>query len=217
MIGFLAMFSEFASMFVALFVIIDPFAVVPVYLSMTEKLMKEEQKAVCLKAALVSTLVLLTFTFTGLKLFNLFGISLPAFQIAGGLLLLILGISQLNSSRRRVQPDEAKESLEKEDISIFPLATPLIAGPGAISTVVLQSSQLTDFPQFFTLGFAVLAAVFSTYLTLRFATRLFRFLGQTGLNLLTRIMGIILTAVAVQFIINGLTEVVRNFLHNTPL
>lgn len=212
----IASISQFISMFISLFVIIDPFAVVPVYLSITEKLTREEQNHVCRKAGIVSSAVLLVFVFSGITLFNIFGISLPAFQIAGGLLLLILGISQLNSTRSRVQPDEKTESLEKDDISIFPLATPLIAGPGAISTVVLQSSQLTRTYQLFTLGFAVLAAVFCTYLTLRFATRLFHFLGKTGLNLLTRIMGILLTAIAVQFIINGLTEVARNFLHASP-
>ena len=212
----IASVSQFISMFISLFVIIDPFAVVPVYLSITEKLSREEQKNVCRKAGIVSSAVLIVFVFTGISLFNLFGISLPAFQIAGGLLLLILGISQLNATRKRVQPEETMESMEKEDISIFPLATPLIAGPGAISTVVLQSSQLTRTYQLFTLGFAVLAAVFSTYLILRFATHLFRFLGKTGLNLLTRIMGILLTAIAVQFIINGLTEVVRTFLHASP-
>lgn len=209
----IASMGQFISMFVSLFVIIDPFAVVPVYLTITERLTAEEQKHVCKKASIVSSCVLLVFVFSGIALFNIFGISLPAFQIAGGLLLLILGVSQLNASRQRVQPDEKMESLEKDDISIFPLACPLIAGPGAISTVVLQSSQLNRVHQLITLGFAVLAAVFCTYLTLRFATRLFRFLGKTGLNLLTRIMGILLTAIAVQFIINGLTEVVRDFLH----
>lgn len=209
------MLAEFVSMFTAIFVIIDPFAVIPVYLSMTEKLSSIERKLICRKAALVSFSILLVFAMSGTTLFNIFGISLPAFQIAGGLLLLNVGISQLNASRSRVQPEERLESLEKEDISIFPLATPLIAGPGAISTVVLQSSQISQFQHFFTLGFAVLAAVFCTYLTLRFASSLFRFMGKTGLNLLTRIMGIILTAVAVQFIINGLTEVVKNFLHHS--
>ena len=207
-------FSEFASMFIAIFVIIDPFAVVPVYLSITEKLMKDERKAVCRKASLISVAILLIFAFSGTSLFRFFGISLPAFQIAGGILLLMLGISQLNATRSRVRPEEEIESLEKDDVSIFPLATPLIAGPGAISTVVLQSSQVNYTWEFFILGLAVLCAVFSTYLTLRFATRLFRFLGTTGLNLLTRIMGIILTAIAIQFMINGLTELARSFLHH---
>lgn len=207
--------GEFSSMFVAIFVIIDPFALVPIYLSITEKMIQSEQKAVCKKASLVSSIVLLVFALSGTTLFNVFGISLPAFQIAGGLLLLNLGMSQLNSTRSRVRPEEEIESLEKEDISIFPLATPLIAGPGAISTVVLQSSQVTKSSGFFILGLAVIGAVFCTYLTLRFATRLFRYLGTTGLNLMTRIMGIILTAIAVQFIINGLTEVLRTFMHTS--
>ena len=161
-------------------------------------------------------MILLIFAFSGTTIFNIFGISLPAFQIAGGILLLLLGIAQLNANRRRVKYEEKLESLEKEDVSIFPLAMPLIAGPGAISTVVLISSQLKRFHEYIILGLSVSAAVFSTYLILRFAPRLFRFLGTTGLNLLTRIMGILLTAIAVQFIINGLTEVFVKILHLTP-
>ncbi len=203
--------AEFVSMFTALFVIIDPFAVVPVYLGIAEKLTHLEQKMVCRKASLISFGVLIVFALSGMTLFNIFGISLPAFQIAGGLLLVNVGISQLNSKRSRVQPEEEQESLEKDDISIFPLATPLIAGPGAISTVVLQSSRIVHVYEYFVLGFAVVAAILSTYLSLRFASRLFRILGKTGLNLLTRIMGLILTAIAVQFIINGISELIRNF------
>ncbi len=214
---FMLALSEFASTFAAIFVIIDPFAVVPVYLTITEKLAREEQLQVCRKAGWISSCILLAFTFTGTTIFNIFGISLPAFQIAGGILLLLLGIAQLNANRRRVKYEEQMESMEKEDVSIFPLAMPLIAGPGAISTVVLLSSQAKHFHEYIVLGFAVGAAVFSCYCILRLAPRIFRFLGTTGLNLLTRIMGILLTAIAVQFIINGLTEVVSKILHASPV
>ena len=138
---FMLALTEFASTFAAIFVIIDPFAVVPVYLTITEKLGREEQLLVCRKASVISAIILLIFAFTGTTIFNVFGISLPAFQIAGGILLLLLGIAQLDANRRRVKIEEQMESMEKEDVSIFPLAMPLIAGPGAISTVVLISSQ----------------------------------------------------------------------------
>lgn len=186
----------------------DPFAVVPVYLSITEKLTHKEQLAVCKKAGLIATAILLAFAFTGTSIFKLFGISLPAFQIAGGILLLLLGIAQLNANRQRVKLEEKTESLEREDVSVFPLATPLLAGPGSISTVVLLSSDLTSLSAYVVLVLAIICALLATYMFLRFAPLLFRVLGTTGLNLLTRIMGILLTAIAIQFIINGLSEVV---------
>ena len=199
--------AEFASTFAAVFVIVDPFAVVPVYLTITEKLNYKEQLAVCRKAGLIATCLLLAFAFSGTSIFKLFGISLPAFQIAGGILLLLLGIAQLNANRRRVKQEEQTESLEREDVSVFPLATPLLAGPGSISTVVLLSSELKSVAAYVVLSLAIICALLATYFLLRFAPLLFRLLGTTGLNLLTRIMGILLTAIAIQFILNGLSDV----------
>ncbi|MBP6217760.1 MAG: NAAT family transporter [Oligoflexales bacterium] len=199
--------KELATTFVAMFVIADPFAVVPVYLTITEKLTYKEQEIVCRKACVIAGVILLTFSLLGTSIFRLFGISLPAFQIAGGLLLLLLGLAQLNASRGRVREDETNESLEREDVSVFPLATPLLAGPGTISTVVLLSSELKGVLAHFVLALSITAVMAACYLMLRFAPLLFRAFGRTGLNLLTRIMGILLTAIAIQFIINGLNEV----------
>src|SRR5436190_788689 len=125
---------------VALFVIVDPFAVVPVYLTLTERFTHPERRTIRRKASVVATGILVTFALTGLGIFNLFGITLPAFQIAGGILMLMLGTAQLGANRARVKPEEREEGLERDDISIFPLATPLIAGPGSISTVVLYAA-----------------------------------------------------------------------------
>jgi multiple antibiotic resistance protein len=134
----------------------------------------------------------------------MFGITLYAFQIAGGILLLLLGIAQLNADRRRVKTEEESESLERDDVSVFPLATPLLAGPGSISTVVLYASQAQGALQVSLLVVAIALALALSYVLLRFAPRLLNFLGRTGLNLLTRIMGIMLVAIAIQFVINGL-------------
>lgn len=190
--------------FVAIFVIVDPFAVVPVYLSLTEKYSPEGIVHTRRKATLVAFGVLGTFALTGLTVFNLFGITLPAFQIAGGILLLLLGISQLNNNRARVKPEETSEGMEKDDVSVFPLGTPLLAGPGAISTVVLLSTQAKTWIRNVELMIALVAAMAAAYLCLKAAPYLFKLLGKTGLNLLTRIMGLILTAIAVQFMLNGI-------------
>jgi len=128
---------------------------------------------------------------------------MPAFQIAGGILLLMFGLSQLNRKRKRLGDGEEEEGMSKDDISIFPLATPLLAGPGAISTVVLFSSNSTSSIRVASLMFSILLVLSSAYFLLKLAPTVYRILGRTGLNVITRIMGIIVTAIAVQFIING--------------
>lgn len=192
--------------FVSVFVIVDPFAVVPVYLMLTERFTAAETKKTRQRAIWVSLGLLLFFAYTGMTLFNLFGITLPAFQIAGGLLLLNSGMAQLNGNRRRVKHEEEEEGLVRDDVSVFPLATPLLAGPAAISTVVLQGSgALNSVSHSLVLGLTIMAVMCSCYFILKSAGYLYKILGQTGLNLLTRIMGVLLTAVAVQSILNGIS------------
>jgi multiple antibiotic resistance protein len=131
--------------------------------------------------------------------------------------LLRLGLAQLSADRTRVRPEETAESRDRDDVSVFPLATPLLAGPGAISTVVLLSSKEppTALRTVYVV-LAILAALFLSFLMLRFATKLYQVLGKTGLNLLTRIMGILLTAISIQFIINGITSVVAAWRSTVP-
>jgi multiple antibiotic resistance protein len=198
----------FATTFTALFAIVDPLAVIPVFLSLTDRYSGHERAAVSLKACAIATVILCVFAVTGEGIFRLFGISIPAFRIAGGILLLLLGIAQLDAHRERVKTEEENESFAREDISIFPLATPLLAGPGSISTVVLQSSQIHGPVQTILLLIAIVLVFVATYFLLKSAPHLYRFLGQTGINLVTRIMGIILTAIAIQFIIDGIMGVV---------
>ncbi len=190
--------------FVAIFVIVDPFAVVPVYLSLTERFSPEGTEHTRRKAAIVAFGILFVFAVTGLNIFRLFGITLPAFQIAGGILLLLLGINQLNNNRPRVKPEEAHEGMERDDVSVFPLGTPLLAGPGAISTIVLLATETHSTLRLFELIGALVLAMYACYWCLRAAPFLYKLLGRTGLNLFTRIMGLILTAIAIQFVLNGI-------------
>ncbi|MBC7530550.1 MAG: NAAT family transporter [Oligoflexus sp.] len=198
---------SFFSSFTALFAIVDPFALIPVFLTMTDRFSPAERKHVCSKAAIVATCILLSFAIAGERIFQLFGISIPAFQIAGGILLLRFGIAQLSAERERVKREEESESFERSDISIFPMATPLLAGPGSISTVVIRASTIKTLVDQVIFGLSIVMVFVITYFLLRSAPYLYRLLRRTGLNLLTRIMGIILTAMAVQYIINGLTTV----------
>lgn len=200
----------FASSFTAIFAIVDPLAVIPVFLSLTDTYSQKEREIASRKACVIATLILLTFALSGEGIFKLFGISMNAFRIAGGILLLLLGIAQLDAHRERVKTEEENESFSREDISIFPLAVPLLAGPGAISTVVLQSGEVKGFLGMALFISAIMLAFVASFFLLRSAPYLYRVLGKTGINLVTRVMGIILTAIAIQFIIDGIVGVIQN-------
>jgi multiple antibiotic resistance protein len=189
---------------VTLLFIVDPFAAVPLFLTLTERFNRRDQQIVLAKATLIALCLLIVFAVSGMKIFELFGITMPAFQIAGGLLLLLTGIAQLNANRRKVSVSEEGESHSRDDLSVFPIATPMLAGPGAISTVILFSTKASSILRLTELILALCMVSAATYWVIRSGTALQRLLGNTGLTLLSRIMGIVLTAVAVQFILNGL-------------
>ncbi len=201
--------AYFTGAFVTLFFIVDPFAMVPVYLSLSERFTPADQQHIRRKSTLIALGLLIAFAVTGMKFFELFGITLPAFRIAGGILLLVMGVGQLNTSRDKVSSAEESECLEKDDISVFPLATPLLAGPGAISTVILYSTGAGSALRLAELLLAITACLAATYVILRFSPRLLRLMGKMGLNLLSRLMGIVLTAVAVQFMLSGVADAWR--------
>lgn len=205
--------TYFSGALVTLIFIVDPFAAVPVYLSLTERFSAMDRRIISQKATLYALGLLVMFALTGMKFFSLFGITLPAFQIAGGILLLGFGTSQLNANRRRVTNEEENEGLHRDDVTVFPLAMPLLAGPGAISTVILLSTEAGSWPHRFVLVGALCVCMAAVYIVLRSSPYLNRVLGRTGLTLLSRLTGIVLTAVAVQFILNGLKEVWVRFSH----
>lgn len=200
--------AYFTGAFVTIFFIVDPFAVIPVYLALTEKYSDPERRSVRFRATLIALGLLVMFAISGTTFFEFFGITLPAFQIAGGILLFGLGYSQLLAKQEKVSRVENQEGLEKDDISVFPLAMPLLAGPGAISTVILLSTKTGSALRLAELVVAIAVCMLLTFLVLKFAPYLLRVMGRTGLNLLSRIMGIILTAVGIQFALNGIREVV---------
>lgn len=148
------------------------------------------------------------FAVSGTTFFEFFGITLPAFQIAGGILLFALGFNQVNAKQEKVSRIENQEGMEKHDISVFPLAMPMLAGPGAISTVILLSTQTGSVLRLVELIIAITLCMVFTFLILKSSPYLLKLFGRTGLNLLSRIMGIILTAIGIQFVINGIREVV---------
>jgi multiple antibiotic resistance protein len=204
------MLEHFIEVFSLLIVIIDPPGLLPVFLGLTQNKSLSEQRKIALKSCLVGFTVLITFTLSGDFILDKLGISEPAFRIAGALLMLLTAIDMVMAHHFGVSHPTAAEEAEahnRPDISVFPLGMPLIAGPGGMASVILLMRKVEGQHWLELNVVAALCLVMVlTYLTLWFATPLSRFLGTTGANVLTRIFGIILAALAIQFIINGIND-----------
>jgi multiple antibiotic resistance protein len=175
---------------------------------MTEHDDAAKRAAMARRACLVATGVLLFFALTGTLIFKIFGVTLAAFKIAGGILLLLTALDMLQHkpSTTRATPDEIEEGAQKDDIAIVPLAMPLLSGPGAIATVTMLTSESTALWQLAPIVAAILATTGLSYLLLRGATYVERVLGRSGQAILGRVMGLLLAAIAVEFMLSGLRE-----------
>jgi len=195
--------------FGSLFVIVDPIATVPAFLAMTPRDTPEQRIRMARLAALVMAGVLLVFAMAGKIIFKFLGITMPAFQIAASIVLLIVALDMLRAQRSRVQEtsEETNAGAEKADIAITPLAMPMLAGPGAISTVIVLQSKAADVPQHVALYVCILAVSFASYIIFRLSAHGARWLSPIAMKITTRVMGLLLAAVAVQFMINGLKGV----------
>lgn len=212
------MISEHANFFffafTALFVIIDPIGNIPLFLAITQENDSNERKLILKKAVLACCLILSFFLFTGNFILDFFHITIGAFKIAGGLVVFIISIQMLFVFRpgQKTSPKEEQEALEKEDVAIFPLAIPLLSGPGAIATVMILRSSCQSFVHYALAFGAIVAISLATYFLLKESQHLMTLLGQTGINIMTRLMGLILAVIAVQFIIDGIGAVLPRML-----
>lgn len=206
MIGSELVTFEFgARALLTLVVVIDPAGLVPVFVSLAGARSAQAQAAIARRAVLIAGAVLLSFSLVGGPLLAYLGISVSALRIAGGILLFRIAIDMVFAQFRRETPEEEAEARAKEDISVFPLAIPLIAGPGALASVLILASEARGEPALFALVLVAAAMVLLVaYLFLRASTRLARLLGQTGINVVTRVLGLILAALAVQYVADGL-------------
>jgi multiple antibiotic resistance protein len=190
----------------SLFVIVDPLATVPAFLAMTPNDTAEQRIRTARLACCVAASVLLLFSFAGQLVFKVMGITLPAFQIAASILLLIVALDMVRAQRSRVQEthEETKAGTEKTDIAVTPLAIPMLAGPGAISTTILLQNEAKTIPQHIALYGCIVAVALVSYLILRVSARGARWLSPIMMNIAIRIMGLLLAAVAIQFILNAI-------------
>ena len=196
----------------AIFFVIDPLANVPVFLSITGSLSSEQRKSVALRASFATWVILILFAITGGLVFKAFGISLGAFKVAGGIMLLLMSIDMMRAqpSPTRSTKEERDESRGKgDDIAIFPIAIPMLAGPGAIATVMVLMSRATWHPVRMSAVFlAVTITCIATWLLMRSAANAERFLPKALLRAFERVMGLLLAAVAVEFIAGGVRDLV---------
>ncbi|HHM06130.1 MAG TPA: MarC family protein [Gammaproteobacteria bacterium] len=196
--------------FVVLFIVIDPVGLAPIFAALTAGMMPAARRRTALRGTALATVILLAFLFSGDALFQVLGISLEAFRIAGGALLFLLAIDMVfarQSGLRSTTEGEQREAAHKQDLSVFPLAFPLIAGPGALTTVLLMAANAGD-AWAFASGLAVLLVVLGLALaSLLVAARLQGWLGETGANVISRLLGLILAALAVQYMLDGLKAV----------
>ncbi len=193
---------------VFLFVIVDPVSTVPIFLGMTPDDTPAQRARMVRVACIVSTAVLLFFSVCGILLFSYLGITLPALKVAGGILLFAIAFDMLmaRESTGRISSDEREAGRAKDDVAVTPLAIPLLAGPGAISAVVILHGQADSWPQTGLLYLALTLAMGTSYLILHASCRGAAWLNPLVMQVLRRVSGLVLAAISIQFVLDGLRE-----------
>jgi multiple antibiotic resistance protein len=203
--------GDVVSAFVTLFVVIDPLGIVPLFVGLTPGMSAADRRRMAVKGTIIGAGILFAFALVGRPLLEALGIGIPAFRIAGGILLLLLAIDMVmarHSGLRDTTDDEKTEGTARDDISVFPLAIPLIAGPGALTSIVLLMGRAEGEPGPTAMVLGLTAVVLLiTLLCLLAATMVMRLLGTTGVNVVTRVFGVVTAALAVQFVIDGVRAV----------
>ncbi len=185
--------------------VVDPIGVVPLFLSMTARDSEEKARSMARRACVAGALLLIFFALFGQVVFRVFGVTLSAFRVAGGLLLLLTSLDMLRNrpAATRTSELETQEGVEKEDIAMVPLAMPMLAGPGAIATVMVLVSEGDPVSSAVVVVTSIVITFLAGYVVLRSANRIKGVLGHTGIAMLERVFGLVLAAIGVQFIADG--------------
>ena len=201
-------FNEYFKFFVAMVAVVNPVGAVPVFINLTASQDLKARNATGTVAALSVGIILWVVLFTGEAILRFFGISVDSFRVGGGILILLMAISMLNAKMSNVRQTKEEEidSAERDSVAVVPLATPLLAGPGSISTVILHGQRHDSPLHYLYLSLAILGLVLVTGLLLRLAPHISQWLGKTGINIVTRLMGLVMAAMGVEFIAHGLKQ-----------
>jgi multiple antibiotic resistance protein len=193
--------------------IVDPIAVIPTYLVITQGETSPQRADTARRACIAATIILVAFALGGTLIFQMFGITLEAFRIAGGLILWVVAMDMLHGERRTQESrPEIAEGQAKEDVAVTPLAMPMLAGPGAISTIMVLASQARTLPEKLIVHGSIVVTLFVSWIVLRVGERVVLRMGQTGIRVMTRIMGLLLAAIAVQFVITGTRDALKGMI-----
>lgn len=202
--------NQFLSFIISMLALINPLGSLAVFLGMTPHKAEREKRQIAVVTTITVLLVLLLVTWAGIPILHIFGISLPAFEVTGGLIILLRGLAMLHS--KETPTSQTAEQLEetrtrsRESIAVVPLGIPIIAGPGAMTNAIIFSQEYAHviYRIYLSLGIVIIALIMG--LMLFFSTRINKFVGETGIKVMTRIMGLLLAAIAMSLIINGLKE-----------
>ena len=201
------MFEPLIKFFVVFFVVVDPISLIPLFAGLTEGAADSYKKKMAFKSSLIALIICVLFALVGAKFLQIMGIALSSFRIAGGGLLFLIALDMVfaRPSGSRSTTPEREEAKTREDISVFPLAFPFIAGPGSLATILLTAGEVNDKPLQFAAFLVVVTLVLLICLIMMLATpRLMGALGVTGANVMSRLSGVVLAALAVQFIVDGI-------------
>lgn len=192
----------------SIFFLVDPFAALPTFLAVTSDQDPSKRVRTARKASLTALVILSAFAAAGQYIFRIFGITLPAFEVAGGIILLLIGLDMLEAKRSPTQEatGDTEAASSKDDVGVVPMGIPMLAGPGAITSVMVLVGQARNFGEHLAIYTAILITAVASFLVLGSAVRVANALGQTGIRILVRIMGLLLVALAVQDFVNGLVD-----------
>lgn len=200
--------TEYIKIFTALLAIVNPLGIIPIFVTLTDDLTKQEYKQIARTASFTVAVVLILSTLVGKLVLSFFGISIGSFRVGGGILLMLIAVAMMQGGhhRSRQTSEEAREAEDKESIAVVPIATPLLAGPGAISTVIIFAQESFHPVHIGLIIISILIVAFLSWVALSIANPISRMMSKTAINIVTRLMGLLLAAIAVEFIVGGLVQ-----------
>jgi multiple antibiotic resistance protein len=200
--------TEYVKIFTALLAIVNPLGIIPIFVSLTGDLTKLESDRIARTASMTVAVVLISSALIGKLVLNFFGISIGSFKVGGGILLMLISVAMMQArhNQSRQTSEEAQEAEDKESIAVVPIATPLLAGPGAISTVIIFAQEPFHPLHISLIIISSLIVALISWMALSVANPISRMMSKTTINIITRLMGLLLAAIAVEFIVGGLSQ-----------
>lgn len=198
--------------FTSFFTLINPLSTMPIFMTMTADLSDHERNNTAKKASIIALITIIAFALSGQLLFNFFGISVNSFRIVGGVIFFIMGMDMLQARLGQVKIKDSEVKSYVNDISITPLAIPMICGPGAITNSIVLMEDANNFPKKVILFIAIFIIMFITWLILYSSSKIIKVLGQTGINVMMRLMGLIVMVIAVEFFFSGLKPIILDII-----